>query len=385
MPSNRKPLKAYIRGAYGPGNLGDDVLLEVCLNILTKHFKEKDISVGIKQPQKTGYLKKFKCQYLPISAPIDTDILFFGGGGQFFEFNGVKAQKTFKQKYNSARSQGLTPLEIFKIYVLRALKVKNIKFRKSAALCLGLGPFETTPETKIVEKIQPFLECDFKSVRDQESLEILEKINKTSAIYTDPTFLVNHWYTQPYLPKETATESIGFILRDWTLNDHGSNVLANTVKAARTLLSQGRTVKLISLYYEYDKKTIERNRDFEWIIWNPHSDTPESFVNKLREEFGILVSTRAHGVLLPSHVGLPSVVIGIEPKLKNIHTLLPNGTLYSDGLCSDDIISKTLNGLKEQKELSQKLLADTQKQTAIANNFLKDIDTWIAKSIQALQ
>jgi len=50
MPFNRKPLKAYIRGAYGPGNLGDDVLLEVCINILRRHFKEENISVGVKHP-----------------------------------------------------------------------------------------------------------------------------------------------------------------------------------------------------------------------------------------------------------------------------------------------------------------------------------------------
>ncbi|MNV49166.1 hypothetical protein D3C71_1411100 [compost metagenome] len=84
--------------------------------------------------------------------------------------------------------------------------------------------------------------------------------------------------------------------------------------------------------------------------------------------------------MLPAQVGLPSVVVGIEPKLKNIHNLLPQGTLYSDGLNPDDIIEKTLIGLNNQNELSQQLLSDVKKQTTVANNFLKDINSWITKT-----
>ena len=37
----------YLRGAYGPGNLGDDVLLLCMINILKNKFCENDIFVGV--------------------------------------------------------------------------------------------------------------------------------------------------------------------------------------------------------------------------------------------------------------------------------------------------------------------------------------------------
>lgn len=384
MPLKTKPLKAYIRGAYGPGNLGDDVLLEVCINVLRPHFNEENISIGIKHPKDVGYLSKFKCKYVPISAPIATDFLFFGGGGQFFEFSGQKTKKTFLQKYHHVKKQGISHFDIIKIFVLRALNKNAPSYKKSAAMCLGIGPFETTPSDQIEQKIRPFLDCSFKSVRDNESLSIVEDMNHASAIYTDPTFLLSHWFEEDSRKNDKPKKTIGIILRDWTLNQHGANILKNTIDAAYKLLSEGHAVKLISLYYEYDKKIIDNNPDFEWIIWNPKTGTPSSFISGLKQEFGILISTRAHGVLLPAHIGLPSVVIGIEPKLKNIHNLLPNGTLYSNGLSSDEIVEKTLNGLNNQNELSQQLLMDIEKQTSIANTFLKDINSWITKNIQEL-
>lgn len=385
MPSNKKPLKAYIRGAYGPGNLGDDVLLEVCINILRPHFKEENISIGVKQPNNVGYLNKYKCNYVPISAPINTDFLFFGGGGQFFEFNGNKAKKPFIKKYLEVRKQGLTHFDILKIFLLRALKKNHPLYKRSAAICLGVGPFETSSPTQIEQAISPFLSCDFRSVRDTVSLDILKKLLHTSALYTDPTFLLSHWNIDTSKPVREKSDSIGVILRDWKLNQHGENVLQNTIEAARQLISRGYVVKLISLYHEHDRAIIDKHPDFEWLIWDPQKGTPSTFISKLQQEFDILVSTRAHGVLLPAQVGLPSVVVGIEPKLKNIHNLLPQGTLYSDGLNPDDIIEKTLIGLNNQNELSQQLLNDVKKQTTVANNFLKDINSWITKSVRELQ
>lgn len=385
MSFNKKPLKAYIRGAYGPGNLGDDVLLEVCINILRQHFKEECISIGVKHPKDVGYLAKYKCNYVPISTPINTDFLFFGGGGQFFEFNGRKNKKSFVKKYLEVKKQGLSHFEILKISLSRMLKQNRSLYQRSAAICLGLGPFETASPAQIKQSILPFLNCDFRSVRDVVSLGMLEQLSQTSALYTDPTFLISHWHTAEPLPPRQNDGSIGVILRDWKLNQHGESVLRNTIEAAKILASRGHAVKFISLYEEHDRAIIEKNPQFEWIVWNPEIDTPGTFISKLQREFDILVSTRAHGVMLPAQVGLPSVAVGIEPKLRNIHDMLPQGTLFSEGLSAEDIIEKTLSGLARQYELSQLLLTDVKKQTAVANHFLKDINSWITKSVQELQ
>nr|ELR9651707.1 polysaccharide pyruvyl transferase family protein [Escherichia coli] len=45
-----KKNKIYIRGAYGPGNIGDDVLMLSVINIVKKVVPEKFISVGVEHP-----------------------------------------------------------------------------------------------------------------------------------------------------------------------------------------------------------------------------------------------------------------------------------------------------------------------------------------------
>lgn len=385
MQHNQTNLKAHIRGAYGPGNLGDDVLLEVCINILRNHFPEQTISVGLNKPSKPGYLNKYRCRFTHISAPIKTDFLFYGGGGQFFEFKKKSNNRSAIQKVLEARKQGLSLKDIAKILTNRALRKSNISFQKSAAICLGLGPFENSSSDLIRDKIAPFLRCDYKSVRDNESFLFATGHAQDLKVYTDPTFLVDHWFTSTNKSRAAHGNAVGIILRKWDLNEHGRNAISNTIEAARLLIKAGKKVSFISLYRDYDKEIIESLNEFDWIIWDPQKDSPSGFVEKLSNNFDILVSARAHGVLLPAQAGIPSVVVGIEPKLKNIHDFLPNGTLYCDGNDASDIFKQALSCLERKEELTLKLNEDVRRQRALADSFLEDFDSWINLTIAELR
>ncbi|WP_236198431.1 polysaccharide pyruvyl transferase family protein [Pseudomonas pseudonitroreducens] len=382
---NQTNFTAHIRGAYGPGNLGDDVLLEVCINILRKYFPEQTTSVGLKNPKNPGYLRKYQCRFIHISTPIKTDFLFYGGGGQFFEFKNKKHHESTIQKLLEANRQGVTLTDIAKIFINRALKKNNISFQKSAAICLGLGPFENPSADSIRSKISPFLRSDYKTVRDNESFQIAAKYTHDLKIYTDPTFLTGHWLTSPIKTRPTDGSAVGVILRKWKLNDHGNTVILNTIAAARLLRKSGKMVSLISFYRDYDKDLIESVKEFDWIIWDPQKNSPSDFIEELSNTFDILVSTRAHGVLLPAQAGIPSVAVGIEPKLKNIHDFLPNGTLYCDGKDVSVIFNQALSCLERKRELVLKLNSDVRKQQILAESFLKDFDSWIKTAIEKLQ
>lgn len=378
---NKTNLKAHIRGAYGPGNLGDDVLLEVCINILRKHFPEQAISVGLNKPNSPGYLKRYQCRFTHISAPIKTDILFYGGGGQFFEFKKKTNNRSAIKKVLEARKQGLTLKDIARIFTNRALRKSNISFQKSAAICLGLGPFENSSGDAVREKIAPFLKCDYKSVRDNESFRIATSHTQDLKLYTDPTFLVDHWFTPTNSSRALHGNAVGVILRKWNLNEHGRNAVSNTIEAAKLLIKSGKKVTFISLYRDYDKEIIDSLKEFDWIIWDPQKDSPSGFIEKLSNTFDILVSARAHGVLLPAQAGIPSVVVGIEPKLKNVHDFLPNGTLYCDGNDASGIFNQAMSCLERRQELTLKLDEDVRRQRALADNFLEDFTSWINSAI----
>lgn len=71
--------KVYIREAYGPGNLGDDVLMLCVINILKKRFKESDIAVGVDHPQIARNFNP-RIKWLHIKEPVKADLVVLGGG-----------------------------------------------------------------------------------------------------------------------------------------------------------------------------------------------------------------------------------------------------------------------------------------------------------------
>jgi polysaccharide pyruvyl transferase WcaK-like protein len=42
----------------------------------------------------------------------------------------------------------------------------------------------------------------------------------------------------------------------------------------------------------------------------------------------LLITTRAHGILVAAALGMPSVCIGIDPKLHTFHKMLPSASVY---------------------------------------------------------
>ena len=98
--------KVYLRGAYGPGNLGDDVLLLCMIKILKKMFKGDEIAVSVNDT-KVAKLLDNDVNWVPINSPVFSDIAILGGGGQFFSFknseddvkNPLKFLKDKKKSY----------------------------------------------------------------------------------------------------------------------------------------------------------------------------------------------------------------------------------------------------------------------------------------------
>ena len=61
------------------------------------------------------------------------------------------------------------------------------------------------------------------------------------------------------------------------------------------------------------------------LIWNPESYTVSEFILKLRL-CDVVVSSRAHGVLLPTMAYIPTIAVEIEQKLKAVHQMMPLST-----------------------------------------------------------
>ena len=78
----------FLKGSYGPSNIGDDILMISCANIIKKAVPSDRIAIGIED---IFLAKKLLPDVSFIEHRADRNIsarsLIYGGGGQFFSFS----------------------------------------------------------------------------------------------------------------------------------------------------------------------------------------------------------------------------------------------------------------------------------------------------------
>ena len=67
-----------------------------------------------------------------------------------------------------------------------------------------------------------------------------------------------------------------------------------------------------------DKKVLQLAKDYNICLWNPVKMSFKEFCFQLETQ-DVLVTSRAHGAICGAVLGVPSVIIELEPKLKTIH------------------------------------------------------------------
>ncbi|MGC6370835.1 polysaccharide pyruvyl transferase family protein [Pseudomonas sp. K2I15] len=376
--------KVYIRGAYGPGNLGDDVLMLCVINILKKRFKESDIAVGVDHP---AIAKNFnpRIKWLHIKEPVKADLVVLGGGGQFFSFIPPAKEVTastgrLSKLYKSIKAQTDLKSTLLRLYVGMRGGIDKIYFhQRLAAFCIGLGPFDGGGKL-LTRAVSVINRCDYISVRDGTSQKHCTTFGKSDVeVYTDPSLLSDLWISSKDLEvgRLKKDEYLSFILRDWPHDANGQQFIKAMVQAADELAKRGEQVRLVSLYKERDQHLIDKYDTFEWLCWDAAGDTPETFMAKLIVESDVIISARAHGVLLPASLGFPTIAIEIENKLKKVHEMLPRGTrLVSTP--DPEVIMTTISEFRQSKaQMAEHLKQEISQRSSIAQQAVDDFLKWV--------
>ncbi|MEG8244085.1 polysaccharide pyruvyl transferase family protein [Pseudomonas paracarnis] len=376
--------KVYIRGAYGPGNLGDDVLMLCVINILKKRFKESDIAVGVDHPE---IAKNFnpRIKWLHIKEPVKADLVVLGGGGQFFSFIPPAKEVTastgrLSKLYKSIKAQTDLKSTLLRLYVgLRGGVDRIYLHRRLAAFCIGLGPFDGGGKL-LTRAVSVINRCDYISVRDGTSQKHCNTFGKSDVeVYTDPSLLSEVWISNKDLEIGSLKKDkyLSFILRDWPHDANGQQFIKAMVDAADELAKRGEQVRLVSVYKERDQHLIDKYHQFEWLCWDAAGDTPETFMAKLIVESDVIISARAHGVLLPASLGFPTIAIEIENKLKKVHEMLPRGTkLVSTP--DPEVIVSTISEFRQSKvQMAEHLKREISQRSSLAQQAVDDFLKWL--------
>ena len=375
--------KVYLRGAYGPGNLGDDVLLLCMIKILKRQFKSNDISISINDVKAAKSIDK-DVKWVPINAPVFSDLTVLGGGGQFFSFFSTSVKKNKNGNLGSRLikkfQQGYTFFDLIIGFYLRLFFGIGYKTKKLATFCIGVGPFENNRDTEYKRALKVFEKADFLSVRDSKSkIKVTEMCGKIPFQFVDITLNRELWSDEKhnFLKKKAKNSKpvVGIVIRDWHLNDSGSRVINQLLDFDK--FNPNYDCVYISFYKEYDKKIINRLIGKKLLIWDPKDYTVISFIAKMKQLCDVIVSSRAHGVLLSTMAYIPTVAIEIEQKLSLVHKMMPLSTklVRADSLhLLADSVDLCLN---YDDDYIMRVDNDLQKNSVVAKESIFKLEEWL--------
>jgi len=362
-----REIEVLIRGAYGKGNLGDDMLMIASNLLIKKVFPEEKIAfLSIN----ASYLKRLLPNSLfipPSSCKIKCDLLVLGGGTQFCSFPLNRKDK--KISLNRLKKRIKSPLnsyiKLFKRHILR-YKVFPLKY---AAVGLGLGPFVPDSEEEINTK-KILKKTDFIAVRDINSLEICKKWGiKNALLRTDLCFMpeiIN--FILGNLEKISQTQKkIGVIVRNWHHDLKGNSYVSTLREAVKELRALGFEIRYI-LFSEKDKDWINIliNDRESFILWEPSKIDILSFFSELNN-FDAFITSRYHGAVFASILKKPVICIEIEPKLYQISKLLERGSeLWYWPFYSRDLVRLSLNLFNNYQQKIYHLNKIVNKQRSLA-------------------
>ena len=205
---------------------------------------------------------------------------------------------------------------------------------------------------------------------------------------SDPTFLTDLWWDRPLDERPSLGKgsfSIGVIFRSWEFDSPGRRYFPALYEATQELQREGIAVEYISLSKEADLNIIQQLPKNKVRVWEPSlvDNNPYEFVRKIRNDFSLIVSARAHGVILPATMGVPAICVDIEPKLRSVHSMLSKSTRLWEAPFFEKELIKIVHEMKTNYENYVDCLEkEVEYNRRLAQEALKELLDFVGKNLQ---
>lgn len=303
--------KILLNGYYGFGNLGDDLLLKISHQLVADLFPESVITICA---------NGLNNRYIPslVDSPVDLikddqdtefDWIIDGGGGVYFDFSHGPVWYGVLNTFISV----LGPYrwnDALQLY--RKLKGNiGLRAKNRVGLGIGIGTYTRTSR-RFFADVAKMATYTLLLVRDKTSAAhaVGLGIKCPVGVASDLAFLRKYW-----LPEHVRTgepEAIGFVLRDWP--DGNEQTFSAVKQVAETLMVDGYRVMFFS-FDEADKAYAGFFSEFDFTVWHPKKMTMSDMLRKIAS-CKLIITSRAHGAIIPACMGIPLIVLAIEPKLQ---------------------------------------------------------------------
>ncbi len=280
--------KVLISGYYGFKNFGDEAILSV----LVSHLKEIGADITVFSSDTVYTSKKYSVNsvrsfYMPdvLKEIQNTDVLISGGGSLLQDVTSLKSL-------------------VYYSFIIALALLFN---KKVIIFAQGIGPVNNKFAQFIVKNL--LKHCSYVTVRDNDSLKLLNKWNVKSELVCDPIFSMN-------LRPKTENGVVGIQLRDFkTMN---LNLLHKLALLVVTKFSD-KKVEIYSLQEALDLDLCKR---FESVLhaFNPDLKTEivtDNIIEKVsRLEY--LIAMRFHAVLVALKCGVKTCAINYDIKVEKL-------------------------------------------------------------------
>ena len=96
----------------------------------------------------------------------------------------------------------------------------------------------------------------------------------------------------------------------------------------------------------------------------------------MKELCDVIVSSRAHGVLLPTMAYIPTIAVEIEQKLKAVHKMMPLSTKIISGDCLDNLPEMIEECLEYNQSFVDKVNNDIEDNLLLARESVVKLENW---------
>jgi polysaccharide pyruvyl transferase WcaK-like protein len=323
--------KILLRGYYGFGNFGDDLLLLSSHSIVGNRFPGAKMSVfsnnlassKFEQPYYRDYINDLIEGELRIVDWRDFenfDLEVMGGGG-VFQGGGrsaiIRPLNSILLLIGAKRTERI-------LFNVRKLLGRKRRLPSSSSIAFGIGIDSHTSSSKnLMRNMEVLGSIQRTFVRDSVSSKNAEKLSVQSKIGTDLVFALTERFEKFKIEHEFRS-GVGIVLCAGK---------AGSVELINSILKQKCSTQPTFIFFEelYDASLIDliRSSGHHALVWSPGAMTLNEFIGKIAR-FSVIISNRFHGAISAALLGIPSITVGEDEKMRTLGEILPNSTVLVD-------------------------------------------------------